>query len=53
MLFSLINNNSDGKIIVSRPMQACNGQEGGYIKYVMLTGEKIFSEVCLVVPTLR
>lgn len=47
MLFSLINNNSDGKIIVSRPLQTCNGQEGGYIKYVMLTGEKTFSEVCL------
>ncbi|KAL1551550.1 RNA helicase [Salvia divinorum] len=45
MLSSLINNNSDGKMIVSRPMQTCNGLEGGYVKYVMLTGEKIFSEV--------
>ncbi|KAI3455429.1 hypothetical protein Pfo_012092 [Paulownia fortunei] len=45
MLSSLTNKDSDGKIIVSRPTQTCNGLEGGYIKYVMLTGEKIFSEV--------
>ncbi|XP_042049387.1 ATP-dependent DNA helicase DDX11-like [Salvia splendens] len=45
MLSSLINNNSDGKMVVSRPMKTCNGLEGGYVKYVMLTGEKIFSEV--------
>ncbi|KAG8379953.1 hypothetical protein BUALT_Bualt07G0143200 [Buddleja alternifolia] len=45
MLFSLTNKDSDGKIIISRPRQICNGQEGGYIKYVMLTGEKIFSQV--------
>ncbi|XP_028109836.1 ATP-dependent DNA helicase DDX11 [Camellia sinensis] len=44
MLFSLTNNHGDGKIIIStRP--ACSGQEGGYLKYVMLTGEKIFSEI--------
>lgn len=48
MLSSLINNDSDGKIIVSRPRQTCNDLEGGYIKYVMLTGERIFSEVCLI-----
>ncbi|KAL8043182.1 hypothetical protein ABFX02_09G102100 [Erythranthe guttata] len=45
MLSSLINNDSDGKIIVSTPTQTSNGLEGGYIKYVMLTGEKMFSEV--------
>ncbi|KAK6124986.1 hypothetical protein DH2020_041260 [Rehmannia glutinosa] len=45
ILSSLINKDSDGKIIVSKPMQTCNGLERGYIKYVMLTGEKIFSEV--------
>ncbi|CAA0839071.1 RAD3-like DNA-binding helicase protein [Striga hermonthica] len=45
ILSSLINKDSDGKIIVSRPMQTCDGLQGGYIKYVMLTGEKIFSEV--------
>lgn len=46
MLFSLTNNDSDGKLIISRQRQTCNGQEGGYIKYVMLTGERIFSQVC-------
>jgi chromosome transmission fidelity protein 1 len=45
MLLSLTNNNGDGKIIVSRSQPTCSGQQGGYIKYVMLTGEKIFSEV--------
>ncbi|PIN05902.1 Helicase of the DEAD superfamily [Handroanthus impetiginosus] len=45
MLSSLTNNDSDGKIIVSRPKQTCNGLEEGYIKFVMLTGEKIFSEI--------
>lgn len=53
MLSSLININSDGKIIISRPTQTCNSLEGGYIKYVMLTGEKIFSEVCLIGTTIR
>ncbi|KAL6584667.1 hypothetical protein OROMI_003956 [Orobanche minor] len=45
VLSSLINKDSDGKIIVSKTTQTCNGLEGGYIKYVMLTGERIFSEV--------
>ncbi|KAL3840893.1 hypothetical protein ACJIZ3_025484 [Penstemon smallii] len=45
MLFSLTNKDCDGKIIISMPKQTCNGQERGYIKYVMLTGEKIFSQV--------
>uniref|UniRef100_A0A2N9EY99 Helicase ATP-binding domain-containing protein n=1 Tax=Fagus sylvatica TaxID=28930 RepID=A0A2N9EY99_FAGSY len=45
MLLSLTNNNGDGKIIVSRSQPTCSGQQGGYIKYVMLTGEKIFSEI--------
>ncbi|GFP99921.1 probable ATP-dependent RNA helicase ddx11 [Phtheirospermum japonicum] len=46
ILSSLIHKDSDGKIIVSRPAtQTCNGLERGHIKYVMLTGEKIFSEV--------
>lgn len=45
ILSSLINKDSDGKVIVSRPTQTFEGLEGGYIKYVMLTGEKIFSEV--------
>lgn len=45
MLFSLTNNDGDGKVIISRQRQTCNGKEGGYIKYVMLTGERIFSQV--------
>ncbi|KZV26091.1 hypothetical protein F511_06017, partial [Dorcoceras hygrometricum] len=43
ILLSLTNNDSDGKVIISRQRQTCNG--GGYIKYVMLTGEGIFSQV--------
>ncbi|KAK4395254.1 ATP-dependent DNA helicase DDX11 [Sesamum angolense] len=45
ILSSLTNNDTDGRIIVSRPKQTCSGLEGGYLKYVMLNGEKIFSEV--------
>ena len=47
LLLSLTNNDGDGRIIISREKPASSGQEGGYLKYVMLTGEKIFSEVCL------
>ncbi|KAF5739144.1 hypothetical protein HS088_TW12G00344 [Tripterygium wilfordii] len=45
MLLSLINKDSDGRIIISRARPTCFGQKGGYLKYVMLTGEKIFSEI--------
>lgn len=45
MLSSLTNNNCDGRIIISRPREISSGQQGGYLKYVMLTGEKIFSEI--------
>ncbi|KAL0354681.1 UNVERIFIED_CONTAM: ATP-dependent DNA helicase DDX11 [Sesamum radiatum] len=45
ILSSLTNNDTDGRIIVSRPKQTCSELEGGYLKYVMLNGEKIFSEV--------
>ncbi|KAF4391808.1 hypothetical protein F8388_017403 [Cannabis sativa] len=44
MLLSLTNKDGDGRIIVSRERPACS-QQGGYLKYVMLTGEKIFSEI--------
>ncbi|XP_057504686.1 uncharacterized protein LOC130788146 [Actinidia eriantha] len=44
ILISLTNNDGDGRIIISR-RPTCSGQEGGYLKYVMLTGAKIFSEV--------
>lgn len=46
MLLSLTNKDGDGRIIISRPRPKCSMQQGGYLKYVMLTGEKIFSEVC-------
>lgn len=46
MLLSLINNDSDGRIIISRSRPTSFKKQGGYIKYVMLSGEKIFSEVC-------
>lgn len=48
MLISLTNNDGDGRIIISkaRPISSGQqGQQGGFLKYVMLTGEKIFSEV--------
>ncbi|CAK9174607.1 unnamed protein product [Ilex paraguariensis] len=45
MLLSLTNNDGDGRIIISRTRSTFPGQQGGYLKYVMLTGEKIFSEI--------
>lgn len=45
LLLSLTNNDGDGRIIISRAKLTCNGQLEGYLKYVMLTGEKIFHEV--------
>lgn len=47
MLHSLTNNDGDGRMIVSKGKIGCSGQ-AGYIKYVMLTGQKIFSEVCII-----
>lgn len=46
ILVSLKNNDGDGRIIISRRryLNAVQ-QEDGYLKYVMLAGEKIFSEV--------
>ncbi|CAH9088546.1 unnamed protein product, partial [Cuscuta europaea] len=45
MLLSLTNKDSDGRVIVSRTRPNPEGKKGGYLKYVMLSGEKIFSEV--------
>ncbi|KAH7547286.1 hypothetical protein FEM48_Zijuj01G0293600 [Ziziphus jujuba var. spinosa] len=45
MLLSLTNKDGDGRIIISRTRAKCSGQPEGYIKYVMLTGERIFSEI--------
>ncbi|XP_010033872.1 LOW QUALITY PROTEIN: ATP-dependent DNA helicase DDX11 [Eucalyptus grandis] len=45
MLLSLTNKNADGRIIVSKAKKTLSGRQGGYIKFVMLTGEKIFSEI--------
>lgn len=48
ILLSLTNKDSDGRIIISRSRPTSLRKQGGYIKYVMLSGEKIFSEVCLI-----
>lgn len=48
MLLSLTNNDGDGRIIISRFRLTSLKKQGGYLKYVMLSGEKIFSEVCLI-----
>ncbi|MCD7457171.1 hypothetical protein HAX54_034377 [Datura stramonium] len=45
ILLSLTNKDGDGRIIISRRRPKCSMQQGGYLKYVMLTGEKIFSEI--------
>ncbi|KAL4355636.1 hypothetical protein AHAS_Ahas09G0006500 [Arachis hypogaea] len=46
ILLSLTNNDSDGRIIVSRSSSSSSfRKQGGYIKFVMLSGEKIFSEI--------
>jgi chromosome transmission fidelity protein 1 len=48
-LLSLVNKDSDGRIIISRYSSTSLRKQGqgGYIKYVMLSAEKVFSEVCL------
>ncbi|KAI3995975.1 hypothetical protein MKX01_037472 [Papaver californicum] len=46
ILQSLTNNDGDGRIIISRRRHLNSVQkEDGYLKYVMLAGEKIFSEI--------
>ncbi|OIW11879.1 hypothetical protein TanjilG_25792 [Lupinus angustifolius] len=45
MLQSLTNNDSDGRIIISRSRPTSLTKHQGYIKYVMLSGEKLFSEI--------
>lgn len=46
ILLSLTNNDGDGRIIISRRRHLNSVQkEDGFVKYVMLAGEKIFSEV--------
>ncbi|KAL5072678.1 hypothetical protein RYX36_011662 [Vicia faba] len=46
MLLSLVNKDSDGRIIISRSSSTSFRKQGqGYIKYVMLSAEKIFSEI--------
>ncbi|KAJ8560064.1 hypothetical protein K7X08_004122 [Anisodus acutangulus] len=45
ILLSLTNKDGDGRIIISRTKPKCSMQQGGYLKYVMLTGEKIFFEI--------
>ncbi|KAF8400786.1 hypothetical protein HHK36_014088 [Tetracentron sinense] len=46
MFLALTNNDGDGRIIISSRRHPASGQqEAGYLKYVMLAGEKIFSEI--------
>ncbi|GAB2293540.1 hypothetical protein Dimus_027747 [Dionaea muscipula] len=45
LLLSLTNKNTDGRIIISKTRSTSSRQHDGSIKYVMLTGEKIFSEI--------
>ncbi|KAG9141107.1 hypothetical protein Leryth_001607 [Lithospermum erythrorhizon] len=45
MLLSLTYKDGDGRIIVSRTHTTGTGQNNGSLKYVMLTGEKIFHEL--------
>ncbi|KAF2323360.1 hypothetical protein GH714_034835 [Hevea brasiliensis] len=45
MLVSLTNNDGEGRIIISKSRPTCSGRQGGFLKYVMLTGEKVFSEI--------
>ncbi|CAJ2656141.1 unnamed protein product [Trifolium pratense] len=47
MLLSLVNKDSDGRIIISRSSSTSFRKQGQgrYIKYVMLSAEKIFSEI--------
>lgn len=44
ILHSLTNNDGDGRIIISKRTSNISVEEG-YLKYVMLAGENIFSEV--------
>ncbi|MED6127408.1 hypothetical protein PIB30_087875 [Stylosanthes scabra] len=46
VLLSLTNNDSDGRLIISRSSSSSSfRKQGRYIKFVMLSGEKIFSEI--------
>ncbi|KAL2338079.1 hypothetical protein Fmac_012525 [Flemingia macrophylla] len=45
ILLSLTNKDGDGRIIISRSRSTSLRKQGGYLKYVMLSGEKIFSEI--------
>lgn len=45
ILLSLMNNNADGRVVISKQKSSLDSAEEGYLKFVMLCGEKIFSEV--------
>ncbi|XP_074285331.1 uncharacterized protein LOC141610918 isoform X2 [Silene latifolia] len=45
LLLALTNKNVDGRVIVSKRKSSDTGEQEAFIKYVMLTGEKIFSEI--------
>ncbi|WOL02168.1 hypothetical protein Cni_G10887 [Canna indica] len=44
IIISLVNNDSDGRILISR-LKLIDQREEGQIKFVMLSGETIFSEI--------
>lgn len=45
IIISLVHNDRDGRILLSRP-RLSGQKEEGYIKFMMLSGHTIFSEVC-------
>ncbi|KAK7294199.1 hypothetical protein RJT34_17085 [Clitoria ternatea] len=45
ILLSLTNNDDVGRIIISRSKSTSLKKQSGYIKYVMLSGERIFSKI--------
>lgn len=45
ILLALMNNNTDGRVIISKQKSSLDSAEEGHLKFVMLSGEKIFSEV--------
>jgi chromosome transmission fidelity protein 1 len=45
ILLSLMNNNTDGRVVVLKQKSSSEGAEECCLKFVMLSGEKIFSEV--------
>ncbi|XP_068651772.1 uncharacterized protein [Aristolochia californica] len=45
ILLSLTNNDAEGRLILSRRRTSQPQHEDGYLKYIMLSGEKLFREI--------